>query len=294
MEFIGITKIDIAFDFKKFYMGIDPKALIKNFLNGKYLPIYNRQTENINFGVFGKKRKRKTEIETMSIGSRYSPVKTRFYNKTRELDNNVKPWITNLHKENFTDEETKDEDIWRLEFSLTSSRAHFKGEGKEINFHSLEILNIKNLYGVFIGLFKKYFRFKYDRGESRVTRMKDVVLWIFDLSFLELKRIAQNKMVQPSSRRQKIFIKMLDELNIYCRDRDEIGEEEVWNIKNKTISVFQLQEWCDSRGIEYDKSVYDNYIRDLSEFHDSNQKRLENEYFENMFIQESKDWIKTW
>ena len=292
MEFIGITKIDIAFDFQKFYMGLDPKGFILNFLKENYLVMYNRQTENIKFGVFGSRRKKRNEIETLVIGSRYSAVKTRLYNKTRELVNNFKPWINDLHKETFKPTD-KEEDIWRLEFSLTSSTAFFKGEGKEINFHSLEILDLKNMYGVFIGLFKNYFRFKRNRGEDRITRMKDIKLWIFDLSFLELRRIARNPMVQPSSRRQKSFIKMLDELNVYCRNRDDIGEEAIWDVKNKAISLFQLQEWCDIRGIEYDKSVYENYVRDMGEWHEANKKKLENDYWENLFIQESKDWIKT-
>jgi hypothetical protein len=273
-------------------MDVSPQDVIVNYFTGKYLRTAHRKSK-FKGGVYFEQKGLEIDYQTLSMGSKHSNIHTKLYNKTQELSENYKPWIANQHKEYFD----KDNDIWRLEFSLFSMTAFFKGEGKDFNFHSLQILDLGNMYGIFIGLFKKYFRFKKNQGESRLTRMKDVDLWIFDLSFTELRKIAMNPLVRQSSRSERIFIKKLDTLNKNLREFDDNFNYNAKEMISKIINLYSLKEWAKDNGIDFDSSQ-DNYIDNVYEYSKlnslENDKKLNKEFELAVMIQDSQDWIKTY
>lgn len=289
-KFIGITRFDIAFDFQKFYMDMEPKQVITNYVTGKYLRTVHRKSK-FKAGVYFEQKGTEIDMQTLSMGSKHSNIHTKMYNKTEELRGNLKPWIKQGHNDYFDN----DCDVWRLEFSLFSMTAFFKGEGKDFNFHSLEVLDLVNMYGIFIGLFKKYFRFKNNKGEARLTRMKDVVLWHFDLSFTELKKIALNPVVRESSRSERIFIKKLDTLNKGLREFDESFDWTAKDMIGKIINLYQLGEWAKDQGIDFDTSQ-DQYVNNISEFQKINPVFISEKLKENfelaMMEQDAREWIK--
>jgi len=281
-RFIGVTRFDIAFDFETFFLNLDPQKFIRKFVSNKIIKLKDSQ-----WGTIAKQRNNEHEFETIHFGSKSSNVNAKLYNKTRELANNFKPHIDSLHRDHFD----MKKDIWRLEFSLFSMNAFFKNEGKDFKFHSLEILKLSNMYGMFIGLFKKYFRFKYYKKDERKTRMKEVELWVFDLSFTELRKIAQNPLIKLSTRSEKIFIKKLDTLNKEFRLFDENFDFTAKEMISKIIEMHDLGEWAHGKGIEY--AGQENYMNNIFEFKKIENPNLENDFTEMQTIQEAKQWIKT-
>ena len=87
-KFIGITRLDIAFDFEEFYMGYTPENFIKDYTGSKIHKVRGNE-----FGLYGKQRNQEICYESISFGSKTSNITAKMYNKTREMKNNYKPWI---------------------------------------------------------------------------------------------------------------------------------------------------------------------------------------------------------
>ena len=98
-----------------------------------------------------KQHNRYNEFQSLYIGSKKSDIQVKMYNKTEELKTTLKPWIKKLHDQQFGNTSP----VWRLEFSLYSlAKAQLiDTKGEAIEYNSLEVLQTKNLYGLFQGLF---------------------------------------------------------------------------------------------------------------------------------------------
>ena len=194
---IGVTRLDIAFDFQSFAGGFLPQHFIKGFLMDKFVKV---QKGRAKFGVYGIQESGINTLESITFGSRSSNIMARLYNKTAELKDNCKPWIEREHQNTFEN----DLPVWRLEFSISSMAAFFKRDGKELDFYDLRILDAHNLYGIFQGLFTKYFRFKVRKKRlERVTRMKDLNLWHFDLPDLKTEKIMKSTLLRGGEKKYK-------------------------------------------------------------------------------------------
>jgi DNA relaxase NicK len=278
LKFLGITRLDIAFDFEKFYMDLDPQDLIKDYLAGKVI-----KTKNTYFAAHGNQKENHLEYETLTFGKKTSNVYCKMYNKSKELANNFKPYIDAKHRQVFD----MKSDIWRLEFSLFSMNAFFKNsDGKEYKFYSLDILDVKNLYGIFIGLFKKFFRFKIPFNNRRLTRLKDLELWHFELSFTELRKIAGNPVIKDSSRSEKIFIKKLHTLANEYRIFDENLEVNAKEVISKMIAIHGLENWAQSKGYAMDETQkdYAENIAEMSRLMEMDLEKRNEQYFEKFDI----------
>ena len=271
-RFIGVTRFDIAFDFQKFYMDFDPQWFIRKFVQNKIIKVQAQK-----FGTFATTKNNVHVYETLNFGSKHSNINCKLYNKTEEQKFNRKPWIIRQHQEQFKDQ-TKD--VWRLEFSLYSMTAFLKSEGKDFKFHSLDILDLPNMYGIFMGLFKKYFRFKkYDKNQKRLNRMEDMVLWIFDLESLKFDLIKVNPMIRKSSRSERIFIKKLDMLNKEIREFDDNFDFTAKEFISKIINMHSLEEWANDNNISYDG--HEDYIDNIYEFKKLNNEENLNAQYKN-------------
>lgn len=253
-KFIGITRFDIAIDFQTFSGNLSPHKFIKQYVREEILKV-----DGSEFGTYGNQEKNEIQYKQICFGSRRSNITYKLYNKTKELEVSGKSWIKNAHELHFPN---KNLDVWRLEFSISSLTAFLKGAGKDFKFHSLECLELLNMYGIYVGLFKKHFRFKI-REKKRKTRMTEMTLFNFPLERLELKIIAQNPMVKKSTRAEKIFVNKLNQFNHEFRLFDENFADTAKDFISKIIDVHCLQDWAEKKGIDFEPGL--NYVRDINE-----------------------------
>lgn len=269
-RFVGLTRFDIAFDFKKFYKNYDPQYFIKNYVEHK---IKKLNWDKKKFGIIAEQGESHHNFETLHFGAKNSNINIKLYNKTKELATVKKPWIEAYHKDNFEDDGN---DIWRLEFSLFSMTTFLKGEGKEFGFHSLECLDLVNMYGIFIGLFQKHFRFKVcNKKQKRNTRLKEVELWHFDFDATKLKMVKRNPLVRQSGRADKIGMRWLQKRLATFGCDDENFKTACCEIFGKVVSETALEDWAKVQGIEF--AGHENYIHNIYEYKQikGNEERLD-------------------
>lgn len=183
--FRRIAKIDICLDFEKFDSGDSPAAFVRRYLKGKYAKV-----NQCNISMHGKDCWDGQEWNSLSWGSKKSPIFTRLYNKTLELKEvKDKPYIRQawassglvddfiqLTKRNEKGEWYKPE-IWRLEFSIASSVRNWVcfdvDENGNKTHRSLRndlsrYRTRRDLETMFNSLVKHYFHFKHlDSKDSR-------------------------------------------------------------------------------------------------------------------------------
>lgn len=212
-KFINITRLDIAMDFQKFYMDKNPMEVIKEFSEHKIVSVGGSRKTN---AVMFKQHNRYHEFQSLYIGSKKSDIQVKMYNKTEELKHTLKPWIKSLHDQTFADPGP----VWRVEFSLYSlSKAVLENmKGESIPYNSIDVLQHKNLYGLFQGLFIKKFAFRTCGTAKRIARMQPLHLWHFDYNFLKLDLIRQCPLVKPSGRAERL---MLRELNAFAEQQTD-------------------------------------------------------------------------
>lgn len=127
--FQSISRIDLCLDFEKFDSGDDPFKFLTRYLKGRYAKV-NQCT----IAVHGKDEWDGRNYNSVSWGSKKSPVFTRFYDKTLELkEGKDKPYIRQAWAscglvDDFIQLTKKGADgavykprIWRLEFAIQSS-----------------------------------------------------------------------------------------------------------------------------------------------------------------------------
>lgn len=215
-KFISITRLDIAMDFQKFFLNRNPQTLIREYAAHKVAHVGGSRKVN---SIMFKQHNRFHDFQSMYLGSRKADVTVRMYNKSEELKNNFKPWIDFQHKQIFANTPG---DIWRIEFSIYSlSKALLqKANGETINYNSLDILQLKNLYGIYQGLFDKYFKFRVCGKAKRIARMKPLQLWNFDATFLRMDLKKISPLIKASSRKERSFLLHLNKMYNEARDRN--------------------------------------------------------------------------
>lgn len=189
---VRISRVDICLDFATFDSGDDPAAFIRRFLKHKYSKINQGRIH-----AHGEDTWSGQDWNSLSWGSKSSPVSTKMYDKTMELLNAKlgtynKPYIRqawflsglidDIDRCTLNGEQQR---IWRVEFSLMSS---VKGwvpielDGKRYNYQSirntLEVYSSReNMIVIFASLAQHYFRFKYYEEGKRKDRCKDKKLF---------------------------------------------------------------------------------------------------------------------
>lgn len=189
---VRISRVDICLDFATFDSGDDPAAFIRRFLKHKYSKINQGRIH-----AHGEDTWSGQDWNSLSWGSKSSPVSTKMYDKTMELLNAKlgtynKPYIRqawllsglidDIDRCTLNGETQR---IWRVEFSLMSS---VKGwvpielDGKTHNYQSirntLEVYSSReNMIVIFASLAQHYFRFKYYEEGKRKDRCKDKILF---------------------------------------------------------------------------------------------------------------------
>ena len=256
-KFIGITRLDICFDFHEFENFRAPQNFIKDFLCSRIL-----KKNNTKF-LSGGTHEKLTYNESISFGSKQSSVYYKLYNKSREmLAKTLKPHIVNSWKSTKLDVENKE--IWRLEFTLNADTSTLLNDyNQTFKYHSLETLELPNMYGIFVYLFQKHFNFVKKKNISRKDRMAPVVLFTLPLTHLKIDKINTNIAVKDSTRSTKIFIKKMFETNEDLRKFDDHFSVDAKNMVEKLINIYGLEKWAQSKNFDFNLNNYSQNISDL-------------------------------
>ena len=189
---VRISRVDICLDFSTFDSGDDPAAFIRRFLKHKYSKINQGRIH-----AHGEDTWSGQDWNSLSWGSKTSPVSTKMYDKTMELLNAKlgtynKPYIRqawllsgmidDIDRCTLNGEQQR---IWRVEFSLMSSVKGWVAielDGKTHNYQSikntLEVYSSReNMLVIFASLAQHYFHFKYYEEGKRKDRCKDKILF---------------------------------------------------------------------------------------------------------------------
>lgn len=192
---VRISRVDICYDFSTFDKGDDPAAFIRRYFKHKYAKINQGRIHS-----HGEDTWSGQEWNSLSWGSKTSPVSTKMYDKTMELynaklDTYNKPYIRHawllcgliddLDRCTLNGQQVK---VWRVEFSLTSAVRNWCAielDGITQNYQSLP--NTLDVYSsrdkilvMFASLARHYFRFKYYEEGKRKDRCKDKILFVFN------------------------------------------------------------------------------------------------------------------
>lgn len=194
--FQSISRIDLCMDFEKFDSGDDPFKFLTRYLKGRYAKV-NQCT----IAVHGKDEWDGRNYNSVSWGSKKSPVFTRFYDKTLELkEGKDKPYIRQAWAscglvDDFIQLTKKGADgayykprIWRLEFAIQSSVKNWVCFDVDENGNSTHrskrndlsvYANRDVLEPMFASLVTHYFHFKKFEEGQRKDRCPDKVLFDF-------------------------------------------------------------------------------------------------------------------
>lgn len=241
IQFKGISRLDICGDFVRFRNGIKPKTLIEKYMRKDILRVNKGK-----YSIYGEENWDGREIQTIEWGRNKSMITTKLYNKTRELEQmKPKQHIKAQWDEVGLQNEYKNSDVWRLEFSIKSACKKWIGiidetcrESKQIFFkHDLQNYTSKDaLYMFWQSLAKFYFRFKktkykQDGSVERKNRCEDWTILDEDTEVLKPKR--EIECDQPT-RTEKVLINYLTKMEDKMRDfRDLMTIESIRDVKDK-------------------------------------------------------------
>lgn len=228
LTFKSISRLDIALDFTDFAYGLKPEKFIKSFLSDKIM-----KTGKARFKCEGSQDK-ETTFHYLKFGSETSDITYYLYNKSKEMEEKtLKPWIAESWAQNGYKNELP---MWRLEFSLKSSKKNFVclDGGDTFNMADFNLLEFANFLQLYKMLLKKYFSFVYKGKQSRKDRMKPVTLFT---NFTPLPCVIDLSKKKDSTRSSKIFARKLMELNQDLRGAD--FSLAVFN--NELLSLFVVE-----------------------------------------------------
>lgn len=209
--FMNLCKIDLAMDFELFDSGDVPLKFLERYLKGRYSKV-----NQCNIAVHGKDEWDGRNYNSVSWGSKQSPVFTRFYDKTLELkEAKDKPYIRQAWArcglvDDFIALTKRDEHgvfyqprIWRLEFSISSSVKNWVcfdvdtlGNKTHLSKrHNLDLyLNRDMLIPMYASLVNHYFHFKRFQEGVRKDRCEDKKLFDFgDVQTYKVEKVAAAK-----------------------------------------------------------------------------------------------------
>lgn len=221
LQFVGFSRIDLAYDFNSFYKSLSPELFINRVASGKYI---KKGLANYKFIA---KNQNKVIWQYFRIGSDTSNIQGYLYNKTAEMrDKKNKPYIVEGWKNSGLD---LSKDVWRLEFSIKGDAWNLIDRVTNENIeHSCIILYSDDLKeNVFSLLVDKLFTFYKNTGKVRKDR--NIKLRLFE-NFFSSPLLMQWCKFEDSTRSDKMLINKL--LTVY----DEIREFE----KDEAFNIYEI------------------------------------------------------
>lgn len=245
----SISRIDLCFDSTRWAHGLKPSNFVARFLAKEYL--MNSKTRlSMNFTI-NAKMKSGFDMNSFSFGSKYSPVFTRLYNKSLELQEvKMKPYIMEVWGFNDLD---VSEDVWRIEFAVKSEGAKLvhteTGELFRLNLSDIEFQD--QVERLFFAYADKYFCWKINDGQKNKSRMKD--LQIFPKERGRTLRPVRMTSKTDSSRSDRIFLKKLHTYMRELGNRDDETDEALWRVSDIVAFDKSLVKWRNNKLIKKEK-----------------------------------------
>lgn len=166
-----LQRIDICGDFCEFSGGRKPAQFVRDYFTKprNSHPSFIRRGSN-KFRTYGEKKLGLLDFQTLSFGTRDSPVQVNLYNKSEELKTKDKPYIRDLWRARGLDPDN----VWRVEFSLNPQGMmlhHLTADYiTEVTFE--EAAAYSKLSALFTTFAERYFKFYYVTKEDEIKRTK--------------------------------------------------------------------------------------------------------------------------
>lgn len=233
----SISRIDLAYDFNRFFKGLLPNSLINNYLRGTILKIGNN-SPTVYYKSFGytinrpagerdqfelkpvKQQQvefRDKEVNAISWGTHASDVQTQLYNKSLELRHNYKRWIYEAWERVGLDPSK----TWRVEIRIQGSGKDLLrfDDGTMFGLGLSDIMDQDNIERLYMTYALKYFRFVKRDYHAKKQHMQPVILFCSHLEPLAKPKF--NRITVSHNRTIKIVSNML-QLLIYYIEHDII------------------------------------------------------------------------
>lgn len=221
---VATKRVDVCADFELFANGRKPLQFIKDYL---HTPTTSRQSfvrkSSNQYRTNGVRSTAANIINTISWGTRDSPVQVNLYNKTQELaDKTCKPWIIQKWEANGlqsgVDSFGHRHWVWRLEFSLNCQQIAFRSKNKSSvrNVSLSDVCDQAALVNTFRMLVPNYFQFYYLAPDDVAAKrkVKDLMpVDLFALNDLQLNEVPMTlNRTLATGRTERLLAKRLDTL----------------------------------------------------------------------------------
>lgn len=179
-----MQRFDLCADFNTFAGGRKPPQFIRDYFTAPRVsrPSFIRRGSN-KFRTYGQKKLGLLDFQTLSFGTRDSPVQVNLYNKSEELRQKMKPYIKEMWEAHGLDVEN----VWRVEFSLNPQGMmlhHLRHDFiTEVTYDQAGVYT--RLLSLFTTFAERYFKFYYvtkedEKARRKVKDLKQVVLFDYD------------------------------------------------------------------------------------------------------------------
>ena len=178
-----ISRIDICLDFATFDNGMSPEFFVSEYMRGAFLKLHQSKLHSygsdyeVSLAAHGNDTIKTKVWNSLSWGSKKSSVTTKMYNKSLEMRQKKKKHyiINKWEKAGLRPDEN---DIWRIEFSLSSAiKGYVRIDDGELLPSSLSLYdNEDKLWRAWSGCASRLFVFVDKATATRKSRMKKIRL----------------------------------------------------------------------------------------------------------------------
>ena len=221
-----ISRIDICLDFATFDNGMSPEFFVSEYMRGAFLKLHQSRLHSygsdyeVSLAAHGNDTIKTKVWNSLSWGSKKSSVSTKMYNKSLEMRQKKKKHyiINKWEKAGLRPDEN---DIWRIEFSLSSAiKGYVRIDDGELLPSSLSLYdNEEKLWRAWSRCASRLFVFVDKATATRKSRMKKIRL--FDIYDDVCKPVELSTEEDPT-RTERMLIRYLNKL----RNNNQLSKAE--------------------------------------------------------------------
>lgn len=221
-----ISRIDICLDFTSFDNGMSPEYFVSEYMRGAFLKLHQSRLHSygsdyeVSLAAHGNDTIKTKVWNSLSWGSKKSSVTTKMYNKSLEMrQKKKKHYIINKWEKAGLSPDVND--IWRIEFSLSSAiKGYVRIDDGELLPSSLSLYdNEEKLWRAWSGCASRLFVFVDKATATRKSRMKKIRL--FDIYDDVCKPVELSTEEDPT-RTERMLIRYLNKL----RNNNQLSKAE--------------------------------------------------------------------
>ena len=211
-----ISRIDICLDFATFDNEMSPEFFVSEYMRGAFLKLHQSRLHSygsdyeVSLAAHGNDTIKTKVWNSLSWGSKKSSITTKMYNKSLEMRQKKKKHYI-INKWEKAGLRPNENDIWRIEFSLSSAiKGYVRIDDGELLPSSLSLYdNEDKLWRAWSGCASRLFVFVDKATATRKSRMKKIQL--FDIYDDVCKPIELSTEEDPT-RIERMLIRYLNKL----------------------------------------------------------------------------------